>query len=100
MLSMGVGVDIVSMARIRGIVNRRGAARFAKRIFCNAEIDAFQSSMNETSRDVEFLAGRYGWFLIMLTHQAGVQRGCVQGFDIYVPTRTVKIYLCYEAFRY
>lgn len=54
---LGVGIDILSLARFEGFVQRRGVQAAAKRICCPRELDEFASL--KPSRQINYLSSRF-----------------------------------------
>lgn len=54
---LGVGIDILSLARFEGFVQRRGVQAAAKRICCPRELDEFASV--KPSRQINYLSSRF-----------------------------------------
>lgn len=46
---LGIGVDILSLARLQGVTNRRGADKLAQRICCARELAEFRKLPAESS---------------------------------------------------
>lgn len=49
---LGIGVDILHLARLRGVIARRGAERVARRILSEREWDGFRAIGREAKGDV------------------------------------------------
>lgn len=56
---MGIGIDVVLLSRVRAVVERRGAARFARRILHHKEMGDFEELVRDDRRVVAFLATRF-----------------------------------------
>jgi holo-[acyl-carrier protein] synthase len=59
---LGIGIDILSLARLQGVIARRGADQLAKRICCFRELDEFHgltSSLPVDSRQLTHLQERF-----------------------------------------
>jgi holo-[acyl-carrier protein] synthase len=58
MAILGVGIDLLALARLQAVVQRRGAAALARRVLSGAEMLDFQSL--DAKRQLSFLALRQG----------------------------------------
>ncbi|KAM0791492.1 hypothetical protein ACM66B_005945 [Microbotryomycetes sp. NB124-2] len=60
---LGVGVDLLSIARLRSLVARRGADRFARRILSSAELEELQQHRQQPAwslaREETYLGTRW-----------------------------------------
>ncbi|BGP40138.1 hypothetical protein JCM10449v2_004096 [Rhodotorula kratochvilovae] len=56
---VGVGVDLLHLARLRVVCSRRSHARLASRILCTAELDEFAQLGESAAEKERFLALRW-----------------------------------------
>ncbi|KAJ2462722.1 hypothetical protein EV174_007066, partial [Coemansia sp. RSA 2320] len=81
---VGVGIDILGVARIEAIVRRgsRVTARFAQRILCNSELSYFGKVMaaQEEAAQAKYLATR--WCLKEAVYKAAYPRQVLRWRDV------------------
>ncbi|KAJ2814932.1 hypothetical protein IWW50_006981 [Coemansia erecta] len=78
---LGVGVDILSIARISAIVGRGATDRFARRILCKCELTSLQTHTTAEAK-TGFLATR--WCLKEALYKAAYPHQVLRWHDIRV----------------
>ncbi|POY75195.1 hypothetical protein BMF94_1827 [Rhodotorula taiwanensis] len=56
---LGVGVDLLSLARLRSVLSRRNPARLAARILSDVEVKEWHALSTKAERSEQFLALRW-----------------------------------------
>lgn len=70
---IGVGIDIFSLTRLQGVINRRGADALARRLCAPIELEAYKKLQGD-ERKLKFLSARYVPYLVLRYPNARLHR--------------------------
>lgn len=56
---LGIGIDVLSLARLQGLISRRGALAVARRICAPAEMERFRAiPVDQEDKVLKYLSAR------------------------------------------